>query len=106
MVGNYGTIKMYDKIDPMMYPLFLVVSIIALVQISILIPSLSHLNDQSIEFLRLIRLQKLGKLEVKQLGAIRPIRLNVASFFYLKRRTKVTYMEVVTSHTINALLLF
>jgi len=106
MVGNYGTIKMYHKIDPMMCPLFPVVSIIALVIISILIPKLCHLNDQSIEFLRLIRLQQLGKLEVKHLEAIRPIRFNVACVFYFKSSTKIVYLEVVTSRTIDALLLF
>jgi len=106
MVGNYGTIKMYDKIDPLMYPLFPVVSIIALVQTSILLPAVCQLNDQSIQFLKLIRVQALGKFEVKQLRAIRPLRFKIASFFYCKSRTEILYMEVVTSHTINALLLF
>jgi len=106
MVCNYGTIKMFGAMNTLMYAMFPIISIMTFVLILTLLPVFCKLNVKSIEFLKLIRFRAVGRLEVKQVRAIKSIRFKVGSFFYCEKHTLLLYIEAVMSYTIDALLLF
>jgi len=105
VICNYGTIKMLDKIDPFMYPLFPLCYMAAVVVVCVVLPSMCCVNEVSIKFIRQLRSQAKSKFEFKTAQAIRPNRRNIGHLFYFNRGTKIKYLDVLSSHTVNVLLM-
>jgi hypothetical protein len=106
VVCSYATIRMHETI-PLPFNLVLPgLSIFVVVIIMVLFPSASDIYENSVEFLRAVRLiSGRNRYWRKIWRAERPVQLNLGGFCYAKRSTKTTYLVHCVDSTISALLI-
>jgi len=105
VVGNYGSIRMYGKVHPALYAIFPTSLMIAILQISSLVPRICKLHTVSREFLRQFKKIGTGKLEKRYANSLRIVRVNIGSFFYCSKEFNMIFFAVIVDYTVNALLL-
>ncbi|OXA63780.1 hypothetical protein Fcan01_00456 [Folsomia candida] len=111
---NFASLKLYTTVPIWIYTIYPCVAVMILITIHVTMPCLHNVLDFSEKLLKILtlfsilRLMEARKISHKQLKSMKNITISPIlagyKFFIYRRCTKVTYLVMFVTHTINLLL--
>jgi len=104
---NYACVKMFGDVILFFILAFMGISLCCIILTATMLPLAEGLFESSRLFLSNTGtvVGKHGSLS-RQVGSLRPCRIQVCPLFHAKRSTKSTYFDICFQYTINALLMY
>jgi len=107
VICNFAFIRMYGTVDGIITFGFAGISFFILMLGLIVFPLMESIQENSVAFkLNMRSITRRHKLFNRKFASLRPCRTHFGRFFFVKKSTKCSYIDICFQNTVNALLLY